>query len=67
MYLIGIDIAKYKHDCFIMNEHGEVIVNSFSFTNDQVGFNTLLDALSKLDTNQEKRIGFESIDRTLWI
>lgn len=29
MYLIGIDISKYKHDCFIDTEIGEVVYNSF--------------------------------------
>ena len=59
-YFIGIDIAKYKHDCFIMDQNGEVIRDSFSFTNDSEGFNTLLNVLNSLDSNQEKRIGFES-------
>lgn len=59
-YFIGLDLSKYKHDCFIMNENGEVIRNSFSFNNDSEGFNTLLDVLKELDPAQEKRIGFES-------
>ena len=59
-YFIGIDLAKYKHDCFIMDQNGEVIRDSFSFTNDSEGFNTLLNVLNSLDSNQEKRIGFES-------
>ena len=59
-YFIGIDLAKYKHDCFIMDENGEAIRDSFSFNNDKEGFNTLLNVLNSLDSNQEKRIGFES-------
>ena len=59
-YFIGLDLSKYKHDCFIMNEYGEVIRNSFSFTNNSEGFNTLLNVLNDLDPTQEKRIGFES-------
>ena len=59
-YFIGTDLAKYKHDCFIMDQNGEVIRDSFSFTNDSEGFNTLLNVLNSLDSNQEKRIGFES-------
>lgn len=59
-YFIGLDLSKYKHDCFIMNEYGEVIRNSFSFNNSKEGFNTLLNVLEDLDPNQEKRIGFES-------
>ncbi len=59
-YWIGIDIAKHKHDCFIMNHHGEVIRDSFSFSNNRSGFTQLLEILLSLDSTQEKRIGFES-------
>ena len=60
MYLIGIDISKYKHDCFIMNEHGQVIRDSFSFDNSQEGFKYLLDVLKSLDCSQEIKIGLEA-------
>ena len=60
MYLIGIDIAKYKHDCFIMNEFGQVIRDSFSFDNSQEGFKYLLDVLKSLDCSQEIKIGLEA-------
>ena len=59
-YFIGIDIAKYKHDCFIMDQNGEVIRDPFSFENNREGFNTFLNVLNDLDPIQEKRIGFES-------
>ncbi|MBQ9037492.1 MAG: IS110 family transposase [Erysipelotrichaceae bacterium] len=59
-YFIGLDLAKFKHDCFIMNEHGEVVRNPFSFSNDQTGFNTLLNVLNSLDPSQKKRIGLEA-------
>ena len=48
-YFIGLDLAKYKHDCFIMNEYGDVILETFSFDNNIIGFNTLLNELQKLD------------------
>ena len=57
MYFIGIDISKYKHDCFIMNENNQVIRGSFSFDNSQEGFNTFLDVLKSLDRSQEIKIG----------
>lgn len=60
MYLIGIDIAKYKHDCFIMDNNGQVIRDSFSFDNYQEGFNVLLDVLKSLDCSQEIKIGLEA-------
>lgn len=60
MYLIGIDISKYKHDCFIATEAGEIIKDSFSFDNDAKGFGQLLDVLQALDPSQTKRIGLEA-------
>lgn len=60
MYLIGIDISKYKHDCFIATEAGEIIKDSFSFDNDAKGFGQLLDVLQMLDPSQTKRIGLEA-------
>ena len=63
-YFIGIDLAKYKHDCFIMDENGEVIRDSFSFNNDKEGFNTLLNVLNSLDLNQEKRLDLNQLDIT---
>ena len=59
-YFVGIDIAKFKHDCFIMNHEGEVIRNPFTFKNDKTGFNELLSVLSSLDSNQIIKIGFEA-------
>ena len=60
MYFIGIDISKYKHDCFIMNENNQVIRDSFSFDNSQEGFKTFLDVLKSLDCSQEIKIGLEA-------
>ena len=30
MYFIGIDISKYKHDCFIMNENNQELLDMFN-------------------------------------
>lgn len=60
MYFVGIDISKYKHDCFIMSETGDVISNSFTITNNQDGFHMLLTVLNSLDIQEEIRIGFEA-------
>lgn len=59
MYLVGIDIAKYNHQCFIATTHGEVI-NEFSFDNDLNGFKLLLKHLESLDHSLEIRIGLEA-------
>ncbi len=60
MYLVGIDISKFKHDCFIQTETGDVIKNSFSFNNSKDGFDYLLSILNSLDHSQEIRIGLEA-------
>ena len=60
MYFVGIDISKYKHDCFICTETGEVIEENLSFTNTNEGFIQLLYLLKSLDNSQEIRIGFEA-------
>jgi transposase len=60
VYLIGIDISKYKHDCFIATETGEIIKEAFSFDNNKQGFTQLLEVLSSLDSTQTKRIGLEA-------
>ena len=60
MYFVGIDISKYKHDCFIMSETGDVISNSFTITNNQDGSHMLLTVLNSLDIQEEIRIGFEA-------
>jgi len=60
MYFVGIDISKYKHDCFIATEAGEIIRQSFTFQNDQEGFAHLLQVLNSLGHSEEIRIGFEA-------
>lgn len=59
-FFVGIDIAKYKHDCFIMDEDGCVIRDSFSFSNDSNGFNFLLSILKGIKKKGKIKIGFES-------
>lgn len=60
MYLVGIDISKYKHDCFIATETGCVIQKNFSFHNSKEGFDQLLKLLRSLDVSQSIRIGLEA-------
>ena len=60
MYFVGIDISKFKHDCFITTESGVFVTNSFSIKNDNDGFQKLLSILTSLDHTQEIRIGFEA-------
>lgn len=58
MYYIGIDISKFKHDCAVIDDVGEVITPSWSFANDHEGFSQLKALLDSLGT--ETRIGLES-------
>lgn len=59
MIYIGIDISKYKHDCFICSDTGEVIVENLSFENNQKGFQQFLDLLKPYD-NSNVHIGIEA-------
>jgi transposase len=59
MYLVGIDISKYKHNCFIATESG-VPLKEFVFENNLEGFKLFYKVLSELDQDQEIRIGLES-------
>ena len=56
MIYIGIDISKYKHDCFIATETEE---HQFSFENSQFGFSELLGHFKPL-VKQEMIIGLEA-------
>lgn len=60
MYFVGIDISKYKHDCFIITESGDTVCNSFTIKNNHDGFNELLTVLDSLDHAEQIKIGFES-------
>ena len=59
MIYVGIDISKYKHDCFICKDAGEVIVENLSFTNNKKGFQQFLDLLKPYD-NSNVHIGLEA-------
>ena len=58
MYFVGIDISKFKHDCAVIDDFGEIVTPSWSFTNDSEGFMQLKILLDSLDA--ETRIGLES-------
>lgn len=59
MIYVGIDISKYKHDCFICKDTGEVIVENLSFENTKKGFQQFLDLLKPYD-NSNVHIGLEA-------
>jgi transposase len=59
MIYAGIDISKYKHDCFILSDFGEVVNDGFSFTNNAAGFKQFQKVLEEFPC-ESIRIGFES-------
>ena len=59
MYYVGIDIAKQTHYAAVMNSDGEILLNPFSFSNNHIGFQLLLDKLSGF-LKDEILIGMES-------
>lgn len=62
MILVGIDVAKNKHDCLIINSDGEILTNSdgeiltnsFTIPNSLEGFNTLYSKICSCSTNDQK-------------
>lgn len=46
MIFVGIDVAKDKHDCFIINSEGEVLADVFTVSNSKEGFETLLQTIN---------------------
>lgn len=61
MYLVGIDCAKNKHDCCILDDTMQSIIKSFSFQNNRDGFDYLLNVLKALKPTADKiKIGFEA-------
>jgi transposase len=60
LYVVGIDISKYKHDCCVIDSDGVIVQGPFSFSNDRGGFNDLLEILHSIPASEEIRIGFEA-------
>ena len=58
MYFVGIDISKFKHDCAVIDELGDTVTPSWSFSNDWEGFSHLKALLDSL--KGEKKIGLEA-------
>ena len=61
MVLVGIDVAKDKHDCFIMSSEGEVLANVFTISNSMDGFVRLLQTIQACSETQDKiKVGLEA-------
>ena len=61
MICVGIDVAKDKHDCFIVSSEGEVLADVFTIPNNMDGFKSLLEQLAKCTSPQDKiKVGLEA-------
>ena len=59
MIMVGIDVAKDKHDCFIQTAEGKVLHKAFSFANNYEGFEELYAKI--LSCNDDVvRVGLEA-------
>ena len=46
MIFVGIDVAKDKHDCFIISSEEEILADVFTISNSKDGFEHLLQAIN---------------------
>ncbi|NCU41046.1 IS110 family transposase [Candidatus Saccharibacteria bacterium] len=61
MICVGIDVAKDKHDCFIVNSDGEILADVFTIPNETNGFNRLLQCIRNFSTPESKiKVGLEA-------
>ena len=61
MICVGIDVAKCKHDCFIISSEGEVLADVFTFPNNAEGFSTLFETIQRCARPNEKiKVGLEA-------
>lgn len=61
MILVGIDVAKDKHDCLICNSEGEVLFNAFNIPNSVEGFNNLYEKIKSVcDDLSKLKVGLEA-------
>lgn len=58
MTIIGIDVAKNKHDYCVLSSSGEIIVDHESFKNNKTGFDSFLSTLQSF--GDEIKIGLEA-------
>ena len=58
--LVGIDVAKDKHDCFIMNSEGEVLAKPFTILNNKEGFDFLYEKIQSVSSSDKIKVGLEA-------
>ena len=61
MVCVGIDVAKDKHDCFILSSEGEVLADVFTIPNSMEGFQFLMDKIRSCTSPQDSiKVGLEA-------
>lgn len=61
MICVGIDVAKDKHDCFIISSEGEILADVFTIPNSMEGFRCLLQRIEDCSSAQDKiKVGLEA-------
>ena len=61
MIYVGIDVAKDKHDCFIISSKGEVLHDVFAIDNNMDGFNYLFEKIQFTSEDFSKvKVGLEA-------
>ena len=61
MICVGIDVAKDKHDCFILSSEGEVLADVFTIPNNVEGFTALLQTIRRCTHPADKiKVGLEA-------
>ena len=61
MVFVGIDVAKDKHDCFILNSEGTVLADVFTIANNRSGFEMLLSRIQSCSQGESKiKVGLEA-------
>ena len=61
MISVGIDVAKDKHDCFILNSEFEVLEDVFTIPNSQEGFGPLASKIAACSQpGDDVRVGLEA-------
>lgn len=61
MIYVGIDVAKDKHDCFIINSEGKVFAEVFTIPNNRDGFEALMQQIRSCASASNKiKVGLEA-------
>lgn len=61
MIFVGIDVAKDKHDCFIISSEGEILFKPFTIENTLDGFDFLFGRINSVAEDFDKvKVGLEA-------